>query len=255
MTREASALEFRVVRVEACGSTNDEAKKLARKGAAEGTAVAAAEQTAGRGTKGRSWHSARGLGLYASVILRPRSASRLSLLPLAAGLAAREAVEKTTGLVPGLRWPNDIILEGKKLGGILCETEFSGNRVAFAVVGLGLNLGHRRADFPPDLRDTAVSVRSAGGRIREGFAAALLGAYLDELGGWFGDLRDGRPARLVRAFEFHSVLKPGDVVEVDFEAGRRQGRYLGLALDGTIRVALAEGERRLASADIVRLIS
>jgi len=251
-------MNFRIIKKGVCGSTNDEAKRLAREGAAEGTAVVAAEQTAGRGTKGRSWHSARGLGLYASVILRPRSAARLSLLPLAAGLAAREAVERTTGLLPGLRWPNDLILDGKKLGGVLCETEFSGNKVAFAVVGLGLNVGHRPADFPPDLRASAVSIRIARGRLRDGSAAApaaLLEAYLDELGGWVGDLRDGRPARLIRAFEFHSVLKPGDGVEVDFAAGRREGRYLGLALDGTVRLAFAEGERRLASADFLRIIS
>ncbi|MBM3295526.1 MAG: biotin--[acetyl-CoA-carboxylase] ligase [Candidatus Aminicenantes bacterium] len=244
------AMEFRLIRLKACGSTNDEARALARAGAAEGTVVVAEEQTSGRGTKGRSWHSPAGLGLYASLVLRPPSSAVLPLLPLAAGLAAREAVDQEAGLAAGLRWPNDIVFGGKKLGGILCETEFSGTEAVFAVVGLGLNLAHRPADFPDKIRDLAVSVAMAGGRVRP---EALLEAYLAEIEAWVGDLTEGRPARLIRAFEIHHVLEPGDRAAVDTGRGVREGRYLGLADDGRIRLAFEEGEVRFASADIVRL--
>jgi len=250
MTRKAPALEFSVSKIGVCASTNEVAKEMAYLGAAEGTVVVAEEQTAGRGTKGRTWHSARGLGLYVSLILRPRPAARLSLLPLAAGLAAREAVEIASGLAAGLRWPNDLVLTGKKLGGILCETEFSGAEVVFAVVGLGVNLAHRPFDFPAGLRDLAVSIAGAGGRCR---ADSLLEAYLAEFKEWYGDAIEGRAGRLVRAFELHSVFKPGDEVTVEMTEGRREGRYLGLAVDGTIRLAFEDGERRLASADVVRI--
>jgi BirA family biotin operon repressor/biotin-[acetyl-CoA-carboxylase] ligase len=246
-------MNFRVIRVKVCGSTNDEVKDMARAGAEEGTAVVALEQTAGRGTKGRGWHSARGLGLYVSVLLRPPAAVSLSLLPLAAGLAARDAVEKASGLIAGLRWPNDVVWEGKKLGGILCETEFSGSEVVFAVVGLGLNLFHRPLDFPADIRDLSVSVVLAGGRWPA--AEAVLEAYLKELLAWYAELREGRPLGLVRGFEFHSVLKPGDPVRIAAAEGLREGRYLGLAADGTLRAAFREGERRFASADVIRLIN
>lgn len=152
-----------LVRLDSCPSTNDEAKRLARGGAPSGAAVAAAAQTFGRGTRGRFWHSPPGLGLYLSVILRP-PVPDLAGLPLRAALAVREAVEFSTGVRASVEPPNDIVWEGRKLGGVLCETVFTGERLDFAVVGVGLNVGHRPADFPPDLAASAVSLFMAAGR-------------------------------------------------------------------------------------------
>lgn len=152
-----------LVRLDSCPSTNDKAKRLARGGAAAGTAVVASAQTSGRGTRGRTWHSPPGLGLYLSVILRP-PVPDLAGLPLRAARAVRDAVESVSGLAVSIEPPNDIVWEGRKLGGILCETGFTGAVLDFAVVGVGLNVSHQPDDFPPDLRGSAVSLAMAAGR-------------------------------------------------------------------------------------------
>ncbi|MDD8026046.1 MAG: biotin--[acetyl-CoA-carboxylase] ligase [Acidobacteriota bacterium] len=152
-----------IVRLDSCPSTNDEAKRLARGGAAAGTAVAAGEQTAGRGTRGRSWHSPPGLGLYLSIVLRPPLPD-LAGLPLLAARAVRDALEAETGVRASVEPPNDLVWEGRKLGGLLCESGFEGGRLLFAVVGLGLNVGQQPDDFPPELAAAAVSLRMASGR-------------------------------------------------------------------------------------------
>ncbi len=152
-----------LVRLASCISTNDEAKRLARQGAPGGTAVVADAQTAGRGTRGRSWHSPPGLGLYLSIILRP-PIHDLAGLPLRAAVAVRDAVRDAAGVVAEVEPPNDLVFGGRKLGGILCESAIEGGNVEFAIVGVGLNVGHGPGDFPPELAGTAVSLRIITGR-------------------------------------------------------------------------------------------
>jgi len=184
-------------RLDRCPSTNDEAKALARRGAAETTVVVAMEQTAGRGTQGRSWFSGRGLGLYATVILRPPLPD-IEKLPLAAGLAAQDAVKSVAGIQPGLREPNDILWGERKLGGILCESGFSAGQLTFAVVGVGLNVNHAEEDFPEEIRTASASLRMAAGRRfdPEDFLAPLVEALEQHL----LDLRSGRGAEITAAF-------------------------------------------------------
>lgn len=123
------------------GSTNDEAKRLAAEGAPEGTLVLAEEQTAGRGRQGRRWHAPPGTALLMSLVLRPPlSPDRAGQLTLALALAAAEAVEAETGLKVGFKWPNDLLVRGQKLGGILAELSVLGAALEWAVVGLGLNV-------------------------------------------------------------------------------------------------------------------
>jgi BirA family biotin operon repressor/biotin-[acetyl-CoA-carboxylase] ligase len=130
-------------------STMTAAAKLAHEGCAAGTLVGADEQTAGIGRHGHSWHSEPGAGLYVSYVIRP-SAGRgaLPLLMLALGLAAQEAIIQTTGLAPDLRWPNDVLLNGKKCVGILAQTE--GDAI---IAGIGINVHH--AEFPEEIRELA----------------------------------------------------------------------------------------------------
>jgi BirA family biotin operon repressor/biotin-[acetyl-CoA-carboxylase] ligase len=142
-------------------STNTDAMDAARRGAPHGSIYLADEQRAGRGRGDHAWHSAAGEGLYVSVLLRPSiPALRLPLLPLAAGLAAADAIRSVVGLVVDLRWPNDLLLNSsggpRKVGGILVEAHTEGGTVAFAVVGIGINV-HQRA-FPPDLATPATSL-------------------------------------------------------------------------------------------------
>lgn len=138
-------------------STNTNAMKAARNRAPHGSVYFADEQTAGRGRSDHAWHSAAGEGLYISVLLRPEiPALRLPLLPLVAGLAASEAIREAAGLVADLRWPNDLLLGPRKVGGILVEAKSKGTAVEFAVVGIGINVHQRQ--FDPDLATPATSL-------------------------------------------------------------------------------------------------
>jgi BirA family biotin operon repressor/biotin-[acetyl-CoA-carboxylase] ligase len=138
-------------------STNTDALAAARSGAPHGSVWFADEQRAGRGRGDHAWHSAAGEGLYASVLLRPQfPVLRLPLLPLVAGLAAADAIRAVTGLAADLRWPNDLLIGPRKAGGILVEAKTEGGGVAFAVVGIGINV-HQRS-FARDLATPATSL-------------------------------------------------------------------------------------------------
>ena len=158
------------------GSTNTAAMSAGAEGAPEGSVFLAEEQTAGRGRGAHSWESARSLGIYCSVILRPKLApSEVLVLALAAGLAVRTAL-KVLGpqLVVDLKWPNDVLIDGKKVCGILTEMNAEATCVRHIVVGIGINVNH--TDFPIDLQSDATSLRLVTGRewSRVEVAAALL---------------------------------------------------------------------------------
>lgn len=144
-------------------STNAVALRLAAAGAPHGTLVVAEEQTAGRGRLGRAWHSEKTNGIYCTVVLRPPlSPVQAHLLTLVAGLAAREAVVEVTGLEVDLRWPNDLLAQGKKFCGILTEMQAEAQRIRYLVVGVGVNVNHTK--FPPALEAIATSLRLVGGK-------------------------------------------------------------------------------------------
>jgi BirA family biotin operon repressor/biotin-[acetyl-CoA-carboxylase] ligase len=139
------------------GSTNSDAMAAARNGAPHGSVFLADEQTAGRGRGDHAWHSAAGQGLYVSVVLRlSLPALSAPLLPLAGGLAAAEAIRVASGLTVDLRWPNDLLLGPRKTGGILAEAQTEGGSIAFAVMGIGINV-HQRS-FDPALSTPGTSI-------------------------------------------------------------------------------------------------
>ena len=144
-------------------STNTDAMKAARAGAAHGSVYLADEQLTGRGRGDHGWSSPAGEGLYVSVLLRPpMPGRRLPLLPLAAGLAAADSIRAVSGLEVDLRWPNDLMLGQRKTGGILVESKTVAGKVAFAVVGIGINV-HQRG-FADGLPTPATSLDLEGGR-------------------------------------------------------------------------------------------
>lgn len=143
--------------LESTGSTNSDAMAGARNGAPHGSVYFANEQTSGRGRGDHGWHSATGEGLYVSVVLRLAGpAARLALLPLAAGLAAADAIHGVAGLSADLRWPNDLLIGPHKTGGILVEASSDSGGLPFAIVGIGINV-HQRG-FPADLATPATSL-------------------------------------------------------------------------------------------------
>ena len=161
------------VTLDETASTNDDARTLAREGAPHLTVVVADAQTAGRGRLGRTWSSPRGLGLIASWVARPPlPVERWTLVPLLAGVAAAEAVRARTGVVATLKWPNDLRVGERKLGGILVEAEVP----EFVVVGLGVNVS--QTVFPEDLAAIATSIALEGGMRLD--RADLLAATLRE---------------------------------------------------------------------------
>jgi BirA family biotin operon repressor/biotin-[acetyl-CoA-carboxylase] ligase len=152
-----------IVRFEVVESTSSEALELGRQGAATGTVVVAESQTGGRGRLNRNWLSPPGTGLYFSIILRPvLEANDLPKITLAAGVAVCKAIELELGVLPKIKWPNDLLLDDKKFGGILSETgsvtETSANQQTLVIVGIGLNIQEPAGGFPSDLQITATSL-------------------------------------------------------------------------------------------------
>lgn len=144
------------------GSTNDVARAIAEAGAPHGSAVLADAQTRGRGRRGGSWHAHPGHGLLVSVVLRPRAAAA-AVLPLRIGIAVARAVEAFAPVEVGIKWPNDLLVGDRKLGGILCEGALEGAATAWVVAGVGINVLQRDDQWPVELRGAATSIAAAAG--------------------------------------------------------------------------------------------
>ncbi len=219
-------------------STNADAMAAARAGAPHGSVWFANEQTAGRGRGNNRWHSAAGEGLYASILLRPQiPAERLWLLPLAAGLAAVDAIRAVAALTVDLRWPNDLLVGPRKTAGILVEANIESKRPPYAVVGIGVNVHQRR--FAPDLATPATSLDlEAGARIsRQMLLVVLLKSLQHEAAGLADpDTAAKIPARVEQA----STWTRGRRVEVHGPQAC-EGVTEGLDENGFLRVATAEG--------------
>ncbi|MBU6401204.1 MAG: biotin--[acetyl-CoA-carboxylase] ligase, partial [Verrucomicrobia bacterium] len=158
-------------------STNDVVEKLARDGVPEGAVVYAEAQSRGRGRLGRSWASPRGKGLWFSVLLRPalrpQAATRLTICSV---LSLARAIQMHTGLAPEIKWPNDLLIRGRKVAGILTELSAELDRIIHVILGIGVNVNQAAADFPAELRKTATSLRIETHRpvSRPGLAALIL---------------------------------------------------------------------------------
>lgn len=220
------------------GSTNTYAKELARQGAPHGTVILAGSQSAGRGRMGRSFHSPEGSGIYISVILRPLCpASELMHLTCAAGTAMCDAVETVCGSRPGIKWINDLVLHGRKIGGILTELGFgAGASADYAVIGIGINCIQQPQDFPPELRQIASSIGAATGRPVS--TALLTAAMLESLEAVCRDLLT-RKAEIMDRYR-SDCLTLGKQVQLH---GSRTGSALALDVDddGGLLVRLEDG--------------
>lgn len=165
-------------------STNDEAAALADRGEAEGAIVIAEAQRRGRGRMGRRWQSPRGLGLYLSVILRPAIPPQSApLLTLMGAVAAADAIERTTGLTTALKWPNDLIVHGRKVGGILGEMAADSSGLLHVILGFGINVNQAETDFEAELRRTAGSLRVEADHPID--RTAMVRSFCESLDGWY----------------------------------------------------------------------
>lgn len=172
-------------------STNDVARDWALAGAPDGALVIAARQTRGRGRRERIWDSPASTGLYVSFVLRPDwPAEQAPNLAIVAGMAAFRALEKAGAANLRIKWPNDVLANGKKICGVLVEPRLGAGRIEFAVVGIGINVGQGVGDFPPDLRLPATSCRLENAPISVDDLLELLVQSLHDAGrAPFGALR------------------------------------------------------------------
>ena len=243
------------------GSTNVAAMEAAAAGAPEGSVFVAEEQVAGRGRGAHGWHSARSQGIYCSVVLRPAlSPADVLVITLATGLAADAALEhllarnpaggEKSGVVPqvDLRWPNDLLLNGKKFVGILAEMTAEATRVRHLVVGIGINVN--QASFPAELRESATSLRLETGSCwsRVEVAAALLKS-LDREYRALLKLGPGGRESVLRRFQERSSCAQGRRVRVE-EDGGYEGVTAGLDTRGFLQVETSKGLRTVLSGGV-----
>lgn len=244
--RPETPIGFPRVRLGIVGSTNDEAVRLAEAGAADGTLVTAEAQTAGRGRRSRGWQSPRG-NLYMSLIARPGCApSRAGQLSFVAAVALGEALGPLlpAGVEPAYKWPNDVLLNGRKVAGLLLEASTVGERLAWVVVGVGVNVAHHPEQVGegalPATSLAAAGVREASPRdVAEAFAVrfAALRATWEREG-----FEPVRAKWLARAFGL------GRPVTVNLDDERFEGHFEAIDGDGALLAALPSGERRRVTA-------
>lgn len=235
--------------VEEIGSTNDAVMAAGRSGAPEGLAVLADRQTAGRGRRGRVWASPPGVGLYTSILLRPEQPpDQVPLLTLVVGLAVAEAIQEVAGLAPLLKWPNDLLVDGRKVAGILTEMTSVDARVSYLAVGIGINVNHGARDLPEDLLPVATSLHLASGRTTpRGDLAAALYNSLDR---WYRVFREGQTGIILAQGRQRSATL-GQSVDVLAGEERWRGLAVDLDADGALLVQEeAGGVRRVLAGDV-----
>lgn len=232
------------------GSTNVAAMQAAAAGEPEGAVFLAEEQTAGRGRADHSWESTASVGIYGSVVLRPQMAPVDALfLTLMAGIAAGEAVKQTTGLDPDLRWPNDMLLNGRKFCGILTEMNAEPTRVRYVVIGIGINVN--QASFSGELAPIATSLRMESGR--ESSRVALTVALLKSLDSEYRKLvAGGRDAQkeIIHTFEKRSSWARARVVFVADNGSGYEGVTEGLDERGFLMLRVGGKLRTVLSGNV-----
>ncbi len=205
-SRAPGVLGSRVRLFEEVGSTNDAAWQQAEgPGLPHGALILAESQTAGRGREGRAWFSPRSAGLWFSVAVRPDlEGSRLPLLTQMTGVQIALALERAVGLESLVKWPNDLLIDGRKAAGILTEARSSGSAPPLAVIGVGIDVNQTEDEFPPDLQGTATSLRAVAGAPLD--RAAILDAVLDAMEEGYRALRAGDLASLEEALLARSAV-------------------------------------------------
>ena len=219
-------------------STNSVAMQLGEAGEAHGAVVLAEEQTAGRGRAGRSWTSEKSAGIYCSILLRPPiPPAHAPLLTLVAGLAARDAAAEDLDALPDIRWPNDLLVSGRKFCGILTEMHAEPDRIHYAVIGIGINVNQSK--MPADLARIATSLRIETGKAHSRFE--LLIRLLQHFDRYYNQfLAEGAPP-VLRRFAQVSSYYEGKRVRITTATESFTGTTAGLEPSGVLRVTRDDG--------------
>lgn len=227
-------------------STNLIAEDLAQGGAKDGTVVISRSQTEGKGRNGRSFSSPKG-GLYLSIVLRPPfDPEEASSLPLVIGLAVSKTVNCTIFKEASVKWPNDILVDGKKVAGILMTSKIAGRKLDHIIVGIGINLNTSLEDLPEELQDTAGSLKAMKGEHIDPneFARDLL--YMLDLN--YSRFVEGQKEELLEQWSERAVAI-GEEVEVTSPKGVKRGKFLGIDQTGALILRNGERMERIDSGD------
>jgi BirA family biotin operon repressor/biotin-[acetyl-CoA-carboxylase] ligase len=243
-------LPFTIHHFASLGSTNDQLKAMVD--APEFTCVVADEQTAGRGRRERNWYSTQGDGLYLSILFLPRSdsASKLPLTGLLAAVAVAETLIDRGVAGVDIKWPNDVMVNGRKISGVLAETVSAGSESIRLVLGVGVNLNHR--SFPPELREMATSFAiETGERIA---VEEFRGLLLERIAYWYELWRRGETARVIDRWSRLSTYARGQRIAVAMENEKYTGVTDGLTETGALRLVTGGGEvKTILAGEVTRL--
>lgn len=214
-------------------STNIRARKLAEEGAPHGTLVVADSQSAGKGRRGRHWESPKGVGIWMSLLLRPALPPiRASMLTLVAGMAVVKGVRAVTGLEPMIKWPNDVVLGGRKISGILTEMSTEDEWVRYVIIGIGINVNNE--EFPEELAGTAASLKGEKGvSIRRSPVIAALAEAFEE---YYESFMKTLDMSVLREEYNNELANTGKGVTVLDPRGRYEGTALGIDEAGSLLV-------------------
>jgi BirA family biotin operon repressor/biotin-[acetyl-CoA-carboxylase] ligase len=233
---------------ETIGSTNETARRMAESGASEGTLVLSERQTKGRGRLGRLWHSPAGMGLYFSLVLRPRiPLGRVPALSLVAALTVCRVGNQSQGLDIRIKWPNDCLINGRKVAGILVEVSAELDRIAYSILGIGINVNHQKKDFPSSLRSRATSLAIEAERPVD--RLKFLQDFLFEFEKSYNNFTTYGLRFIGRELiERSSVINRKITVRV----GRRKisGKAVGLDENGALRLQTRQGVRVISAGEV-----
>ena len=231
-----------ILRLDSISSTNSLASQLAESGCPDGMVIRAGIQTAGRGRRGHSWHS-NSSGLWFSVVLRPRLSPRQAQVLTFLGAVAAARALKSAGVPVELKWPNDLMWNGRKMGGILTEAVVSGGMMKYAVTGIGLNVSGGPKDFPANLRRTAVTASQAAGKNIE--LEPLFRRILAGMDALYAELR--RPGGAQALVTEWGTLAAGMGQRVVLREGNRRwaGIVAGFGPDGSLIMLTSKGEKKV----------
>lgn len=219
-------------------STNSVAMNLGEQGEPHGAVVLAEEQTAGRGRAGRKWVSEKSAGIHCTVLVRPQIPPAYApLLTLVAGLAARDAAAEELDAVPDIRWPNDILVRGRKFAGILTEMHAEPDRLHYAVIGIGMNVNQTK--LPPEIADTATSLRMESGKSHS--RLEVLVRLLRHLDRYYNQFIAQGAEPILRRFAEVSSYFQGKRVRIATFTETFTGTTAGLEPSGVLRVARDDG--------------
>ena len=238
-TLATQALGHRIELRDQIKSTNREAIALAHAGVEHGTVVVADSQTEGRGRLSRQWFSPPGVNLYCSIVIKKtinadRLAEWLSWLPLMTALAAAESIETVAAAHVTVKWPNDLLIAERKVGGILCESGTGARSGPFQVIGIGLNINGERNDFPEDLREAATTIRHETGLPVE--RNRLLAKFLHELEACVEEFESRGSERVALAYQ-QRCSTIGKTIKATLTDGKEfVGLAEGIEQDGALRV-------------------